>query len=326
MDSLAEVESAGWDRIDCPHEQDDLYEWHEASTWNNNGFQVPTTDMDMITIPPGRSVIVRSCSSFSANNNGNNPYQRIYIPPTSSLIFDDADITWHFKEIFNNGTLSIGGPQCRLYSKITFYIYGKKSESSTNFHDHSKSSKGILTYGTMNIHGKLFAPTWTKLALSANIGDDRIYLQESVNWEVGQEIVVVTSIWTDYPDAHENERRIIKAIGDSDWADRNVIYFGNDNTLDYFHYAGSEYQTEVMLLSRNIRFIGVDDDEDAANGVGFGAHTVAAGHDSLGQMQGIEGVNLGQLNVEARYIYNLFQRFSAIRQRKATKQENLTNK
>ena len=302
MDSLADVESAGWDRTNCPHEENNLYEWHDPDTWDNNNYQVPTTDMDMIRIPDGKSVIIRACSSFSADVNANNPYKRIYIPSSSRLIFDDADMDWHFQEIFNNGTLSIGSPTCRLYSKINFYVYGKKSESSVVFSDFSESSKGILSLGTLNIHGKQFHPTWTKLAYSAGIGDDRIYLQESVNWEVGQEIVVITSIWTDYPDEHENERRIIKAIGDSDWTDRNVIYFGDDNRLDYFHYAGEEYQTEVQLLSRNIKVIGVDDDEDAANGEGFGAHIASVGHDSLQQIQGVENVNGGQLNIMARYV------------------------
>ena len=72
MDSLSTVEAQGWDRIDCPHEESNLYEWHDASTWSSG--VVPDTTMENITLPVGKSVIVRSCSSIA---NETNPYQRV---------------------------------------------------------------------------------------------------------------------------------------------------------------------------------------------------------------------------------------------------------
>ena len=138
----------------------------------------------------------------------------------------------------------------------------------------SKPSKGMISLGTTDIHGKLFHPTWTKLAITAYGGDNRVYLQESVNWEPGMEVVIMTSVWEDFEDNHQNERMTIVSVGNSSWTTNNVLYFGNDtsNRLNYSHYVGEEYQTEVMLISRNIKFIGVDSDEDGPEAK-FGGHT-----------------------------------------------------
>lgn len=182
---------------------------------------------------------------------------------SSSLIFDDSDMDFHFNEIMimGNGSLYVGNEDCRLYSKINFYFHGNKSDCSLDHDDYSLPSKGIISFGNINIHGRLFHPTFTKLAHRAYVGDDRIYLQESVNWEPGMEIVIVTSVWEDYPNNHQNERLTIVSVGDSNWTTNNVIYFGNDTRLSYHHYAGYEYQTEVLLLTRNIKFIGMDTED-----------------------------------------------------------------
>ena len=72
MDSLETVELQGWDRTDCPHEEDNLYEWHDPATWQNG--IVPDTTTQNITIPIGKSVIIRSCSLEGTEND---PYQRV---------------------------------------------------------------------------------------------------------------------------------------------------------------------------------------------------------------------------------------------------------
>ena len=51
----------------------------------------------------------------------------------------------------------------------------------------------MVVWGAAEIHGKLFHPTWTRVAIPIYEGDNLVYLQESVNWEVGQEIVVITT-------------------------------------------------------------------------------------------------------------------------------------
>ena len=93
---------------------------------------------------------------------------------------------------------------------------------------------------TVDIHGKQFHPTWTRLAATARTQDDRVYLQEAVNWEVGQQVVVTTTVYKDKEDP-QNEVRTIAAVS----SNRKVIQF--TQPLDFTHYAGQEYQVCAPL-------------------------------------------------------------------------------
>lgn len=114
--------------------------------------------------------------------------------------------------------------------------------------------------GIIDIHGKQFHPTWTRLSRIVEEGDDLIFLQDEVNWEVGQQLIVTTSNWFDCPAEyqekfcrnvpHQNEIRSIIAIGESPEGANRLIQV--DTPLIYQHFASEDYQTEVALLSRRI--------------------------------------------------------------------------
>lgn len=70
---------------------------------------------------------------------------------------------------------------------------------------------GVTPSGTLEMHGKQYFPTWTRLAAHAYAGNDVIYVQEDINWEVGQYIVIITSVYEDLKN-NQNEVRQIKAI------------------------------------------------------------------------------------------------------------------
>jgi hypothetical protein len=95
---------------------------------------------------------------------------------------------------------------------------------------------------TVDIHGKQFHPTWTRLAATARTQDDRVYLQEAVNWEIGQQVVVTTTVYKDKEDP-QNEVRTIAAVS----SNRKIIQF--TQPLDFTHYAGQEYQVCAPLAS-----------------------------------------------------------------------------
>lgn len=95
---------------------------------------------------------------------------------------------------------------------------------------------------TVDIHGKQFHPTWTRLAATARTQDDRVYLQEAVNWEVGQQVVVTTTVYKDKEDP-QNEVRTIAAVS----SNRKIVQF--TQPLDFTHYAGQEYQVCATLAS-----------------------------------------------------------------------------
>ena len=262
-------------QTNCPHSQLGLLDWHSPSTWPSN--TVPVADgSTTITLPDNAKVLISSCSLPTGT------FGLIIIPATSELIFNDGEIYMKTGGIIVYGKLSIGSPTCRLWSKITIEFYDTGNGLG------SYGRKGIAVYsgGYIDIHGKLFQKTWTKLASPALIDDDRIIIQEDVNWEVGQQLFITTTYKEDW-NIDQNEVVSIKAI------QGRVIQL-NEN-LKFDHYAGVEYQAEVGLISRNILLKGDISSETTK----FGGHVISVGNQA--RYSGVQLYRMGQKNVMARY-------------------------
>ena len=104
-----------------------------------------------------------------------------------------------------------------------------------------------VRYGTLDIHGLPKTPTWTRLSKTATVDSINITLAESVNWEIGDEIVVASSYWG----PQQSEKRTIVDMS----ADMRTLtvdtpfkynHFGEAlvRSLRYFNSSGS-----VMLFS-----------------------------------------------------------------------------
>ena len=230
------------------------------------------------------------------------------------LIFDDQDINLSVAEIRveEGGSLIIGMEECRLYSNINITFTGSADSSTTTFWDTetNKTSKGIQSKGNVDIHGKQYHPTWTRLSRSALAGDVVIYLQDVINWEVNQLILIATSAWFDCPPElqetycqsrpQQNEVRQIIGIQQTSQGEQALLL---NEPLVYSHYSGPEYQVEIGLLSRRINLIG----EMSYNSDGsydyFGGHVLIAFNGS-GRFSGVRGDNMGQLNVLGRYPFH----------------------
>ncbi len=129
-------------------------------------------------------------------------------------------------------------------------------------------------------------------------GDTHVFLQTEVNWEVGQEILLVTSTFFDCPPEyekkwckgrrHENEVRKIVAISD----DRKAVQI---DAAEFQHFASPEYQSEVALLTRRIVLEGTKTND------GFGMHTLVKGEKGTFRVRGTQVINGGQKNILARY-------------------------
>eukprot|EP01113_Clastostelium_recurvatum_P002542 TRINITY_DN11072_c0_g1_i1.p1 TRINITY_DN11072_c0_g1~~TRINITY_DN11072_c0_g1_i1.p1 ORF type:complete len:1206 (-),score=225.61 TRINITY_DN11072_c0_g1_i1:105-3722(-) len=265
---------------DCPHDQSGLLLWHNPATWPSG--TVPSPSSSIITIPAGKRVLVSSCSFTSGII-----YNTIAIPSDSELIFDDAPITLWVRDIKVQGKLSIGSPTCRMLSYIDIKFFGSKDLSDRMGNNLGLKGIGVDVGGSLDIHGKQFHPTWSRLAATATAGSDRIYLMgQAPNWEVGQQVVVVTSSYTDET-TKENEVMTIKAISG------NVIQFSS--VLRFSHWATQDYQCEVGLLSRRIVLQG---DQATSDPLKFGGHVIIKGR---GRVSGTQFLRMGQQNVLARY-------------------------
>jgi hypothetical protein len=267
-------------RTDCPHLQSGLLNWHDAATWGSAG--VPSPNDAVITLPADSKVLISSCSLVQGAI-----YNKIVVPSGSELVFNDADIQINVKAILVQGKLSIGSPTCRLFSRIKITFHGARSDADDLGSGFGTKGIAVPNGGVIEVHGKQFHQTWTRLAATAAPGDDMIYLQDAVNWEVGQEVVITTTtLWDEYD--NQNEQLTIKAVS----ADGLRVQF--TTPIRFWHYGGQEYQAEVGLLSRRIVFEGsATSDSDL-----FGGHVLVMGD---GRFSGLQLYRMGQQNMLARY-------------------------
>eukprot|EP01064_Diplonema_japonicum_P030132 TRINITY_DN5043_c0_g1_i1.p1 TRINITY_DN5043_c0_g1~~TRINITY_DN5043_c0_g1_i1.p1 ORF type:complete len:1658 (+),score=453.57 TRINITY_DN5043_c0_g1_i1:47-5020(+) len=235
---------------------------------------------------PGNTKVVVGKDSFVGQ------YDKIEIPDTSELIFKDEEISLQVRALLVKGKLRIGAPTCRVEGPVKITFWGTKGDPASHLETYGSKGMAAVGSGEIDMFGRRFYPTWARLARKARAGDDRAYLQQSVNWYPGQEVVLTTTIWddTDVGQPNQNEVMTIKAVS----PDGMLIQF--ESPLQYAHYAGTEYQGEVGLLSRHVMMEGVPDAE------GYGGHTIVAG--SRGRFAGVATRYMGQTNTMARYPFH----------------------
>eukprot|EP00662_Eupelagonemidae_sp_cell21_P032518 gene32518-948_t len=208
--------------------------------WNAGGAQtwesVFGTKTNGIRIPDGATVVA-GASSFVVGKK----YGVVRVPPTSALVLKDEAITWTVKGIVVEGALRVGAPTCRVQGPIKITFWGDKTDPDSTLDGYG--TKGIAAHGAgaaVDLFGRRYFPSWSRLARPARAGDDRAYLQDKVNWLVGQEVVLTTTVWDDTEQSalHQNEVMTVHAVS----PDGRVVQF--TQSLAYAHYAGGEEDAE----------------------------------------------------------------------------------
>ncbi|KAL3885610.1 hypothetical protein ACJMK2_025660 [Sinanodonta woodiana] len=157
-------------------------------------------------------------------------------------------------------------------------------------------SKAIGVFGHLDLHGKNVSHTWTKLNMTANVGDTQIKVQDAVNWKVGDSILIAPTSYN----AWETEKFQITAISST------IITLSG--ALKYEHLAFSEMlpsgkviemRAEVGLLTRNVKIIGKNYSKMDAES--FGARIIVSSRSENGlaftghaRLSNVEFVNTGQ--------------------------------
>ncbi|KAI9334736.1 G8 domain-containing protein [Obelidium mucronatum] len=305
-------------QIDCPHRAADTKNWESADTWPNK--IVPSADGQNITIPINTTVLISATSLDPFH-----VYGTITIPSGSGIVFNDESITLNTRGILiDGGSLKAGSETCRLRSYLTIILHGVKPAPLTAVPPPIVKGIAAVNGGTLDIHGQVYAPAWTRLSVTARKGDTQILVQDLVNWEVGQSILVTTTATKDSRDFNQNDVSVIKNITVAAGIGSAVTVIGLEKPLLYNHYGGSEYQAEVGLLSRRILIKGDDTYSnltdtaavcvgDTMSAVstnpcgapkGYGGHIQIIGS-AIGRVRGVELFQMGQTNVMGRYPYHI---------------------
>ncbi len=154
------------------------------------------------------------------------------------------------------GNITAGNASVPYSNKIIINILGDKKSDGLiidNFID--TGNKILAVTGGMNIFGKAPNIIWTKLSSCALIGTKIINLVDSVDWKVGDEIVIGPTE-RDYEGAERMKISSISSDGRTITLDQNLKYFHyGDITTTFTADFGLvlDMRASVGILTRNIK-------------------------------------------------------------------------
>ena len=244
---------------------DALY-WSNASTWDKialkllNARSMVPQELDIVTIPDDLYVVVDTKLP-----------KLKYLIIEGVLEFDNGiDHRLECDILFiNGGQLIIGWENKPILTNVEIVINGDKKSimyALPNKID-SIGHKAIGVYGGLDIHGKPRNITWTTLATTAAVGANKIVLIDSVDWEIGEEIVIGPTSFK----PTQAEAFTIAGVS----ADRKTLTLNSTlafNHLGYSETFGSasyKVGAPVGLLSRNVKIIGAPYATQEADLFGF---------------------------------------------------------
>ena len=170
---------SGTPRTNCPHSAQGLSNWHDVRTWASSN--VPAAGA-AVTLPPSTHVLITRSPGLT--------FGLITVPASSSLIIGENathGIELDATGIHVLGSLRAGSASCRLNAAVTITLHGGRP---SNPHTLQPSAKGIHVAGSgiLDLHGKQYHRTWTRLARRVEPGERYVYLQRPVNWLAGMEV------------------------------------------------------------------------------------------------------------------------------------------
>ncbi|KPP78019.1 fibrocystin-L-like, partial [Scleropages formosus] len=161
--------------------------------------------------------------------------------------------------LIQGGTLIAGWPDNPFKGELRIILRGNHHtpEWPLTFGP-NLGAKVLGVLGTLDLYGMPHSVYHTKLASTAPVGSNTLFLQDAVDWQVGDEIVIST---TGY-DPWQTETRMITAVSTSG------LTLTLNQSLSYTH-SGESFNVsgtkksytlagDVGLLSRNIKIIGED--------------------------------------------------------------------
>ena len=211
--------------------------WSSNFTW---GGHPPPKDGDFVVVPRGQTVAIDIDTAILS---------LLLIQGGTVMFLDEGNVSLHTEYVLitDNGTLQAGTEEEPFTHKLEIVLYGHVL--STELPIYGAKTLAVRN-GTLDLHGIKVNITWTRLDATASPGDTTITLQESVPWEVGGKIVVVSTSYSQ----RENEEVEITGIDST----RTVLTI--DPPLQYEHIsvkqtiAGKYIDTsaEVGYLTRNV--------------------------------------------------------------------------
>ncbi|WP_051605741.1 G8 domain-containing protein [Polaribacter sp. Hel_I_88] len=259
--------------------------WNDAAIWSTK--QIPTS-VDDVIIPA--SIRVTLSGTINARTIG------VYGTLSPQNLITDFDLTTKGIMVHSGGLLQIGS-ETNNYTGNGLITLTGSNPNEVLMGNALMGAKliGVMTNARLELHGTS-RKTWTQLNATAEKGAITITLKESINWKVGDEIVIAS---TDF-DPHQAEKRTITAI--------NGLVLKLNTPLEFMHFGVEQIynngkkdlildeRAEVGLLTHNLKIQG--DSSSETNG--FGGHIMSMPN-SISKASNIELYRMGQKSQIGKY-------------------------
>ncbi|KAM8840499.1 PKHD1 like 1, tandem duplicate 1 isoform 3-T3 [Spinachia spinachia] len=247
------------------HRPDDFIRWSNASFWKSspeNNFTAPTEGADVV-IPSGKWVVldgdtppltkltVIGVLEIPDNMGSWSSRQARAVPEYSTVVLDAVYIS------IQGGRLIAGWDDEPFKGQLHIKLRGNHRTRDWPLpNGPNQGSKVLGVFGTLELYGQPRNVYHTKLASTAAAGSNSLNLSQSVDWQVGEEVVISTTSYN----AWETEKLQITAVS----ADGHFLTLNQPLTHTHIGethpVSGTSLSytlaADVGLVTRNIKIIG----------------------------------------------------------------------
>ncbi|XP_050924319.1 LOW QUALITY PROTEIN: PKHD1 like 1, tandem duplicate 1 [Lates calcarifer] len=245
---------------------DNFIRWSNASFWKTsaeNNFTVPTEGSDVVipsgkwvvldsdTVPLNKLTVIGVLEIPDTNNSSSNSRTARSAPEYNTVVLDAVYIS------IQGGRLIAGWDDEPFRGQLHIKLRGNHRTPDWPLpNGPNQGSKVLGVFGTLELYGQPHNVYHTKLAATAVAGSDKLTLAQSVDWQVGDEVLISTTSYS----AWETEKRQITAVS----ADGRVLTLNQPLTHTHigetYPVSGTSISytlaADVGLLTRNIKIIG----------------------------------------------------------------------
>ena len=278
----------------------DFKKWSNALHWADMEQSTPIPGANgvvenIVTIPPGVWMVLDIMPP---------PLTRLYIYGVLEISEDINNITLSAEIILIQGDaakLVAGTEEKPFTNNFNLVLRGNhETEDQPLPNGPNLGAKALGVFGKLEMAGLDVGKTWSRLSSTAEAGSSEIILTDTVNpsfWKAGAEIVITPTSY----EPTEVEKKIIKSIEGQKITLDSPLKFKHQGE-DFSLPDGSETWTiaaEVGLLSRNIKIIGEDYQENVKEE--FGARVLVSKFTQTGteykgyaKLSNVEFIRAGQ--------------------------------
>ncbi|XP_019330099.1 PREDICTED: fibrocystin [Aptenodytes forsteri] len=293
--------------LPTPVPSDAVLKWSHPETWNDvekgwggSNCSIPGPGEDVIILP-NRTILVDTALP---------PLRGLYILGTLEFPSNSSNVLSAACIAVVGGTLKVGSFQHPLERDLKLLVLLRASEEiycdrleEINVHPGS-----IGVYGKVKIYSAYPKTSWTHLGINVAPGNERIFVEDEVDWNHGGDIVISSSSY----EAHQAEVVTLKEVnGHSIRIHERLLHRHIGHSHDTEDGRRIPLAAEVGLLTRNVQ---IKSDVACSGRMLVGRFTDSSGTEFEGVLQllNIEFLNFGPPQLSAIEFRNISQGSSVV--------------